>query len=885
MDQRQSLERDLAPTYTIERELGRGGMATVFLAMDMRHDRPVALKVLHPDLAQSLGAERFEREIKLVARLQHPHILTVLDSGDAGGQLWFSMPFVEGESLRDRIRREKQLAVDDALRIAGEVARALDYAHRQGIVHRDVKPENILLTRDGDTLVADFGIARALAGGDARLTDTGMAVGTPAYMSPEQAAAEYEVDGRSDVYALGAVLFEMLSGEPPFTGATPQAVIAKRFSGEIPKVRVVRPSVPEAIELAITRSLAPVAADRYATAGDFARALAQPTLSITAATSESATVGVPRRSASSRRLVPVGLALVACVVLAAGALFAWKRTHPISTEPISLVRRIAVLPFENDGDSADAYFADGVTDAVRGKLADIPGIEVVARSSSVRYAHTTKTPAKIGDELGAQYLLTGTVRWAKQRDGSSRVQVSPELVLASTAATRWQQPFDASLTDVFQVQAEIAARVVSSLDIALGDSSKRKLAARPTENLQAYDEYLRATAIIAHSAGPASFRPAILHLSNAIQLDSNFAVALAARAAGYMYLYANGVPTRASAEAARRDAERALVIDPTLAAGHVALAMYRSDVMRDLNGAETELKTALRLSPGDAAIMSRAAGNELALGQWDSARMHLERAVALDPRSSSSKRRLGLLLRWLRRYDESQAMLDNALAVDPTNLDVAEERAMVDLARGNLAGAQAVINSVPRGGDSTMLVTYFAVYQDLYWALDDAEQRQLLRLSPAPFDGDRGTWGLTMAETWWARGESVRARAYADSACTGLAAQLRDNPDDPQRHALYGLALAFAGHKAEAIREGEQAVKLQPIIQDAFSGPYIQHQLVRIYILSGEPEKALDRLEPLLAAPYDLSPGWLRIDPNFVPLHGNPRFDRLANAPSRPFRS
>jgi len=212
----EGLREALSQSYALERELGRGGMATVYLAHDLRHDRPVALKVLLPELAATLGPDRFQREIRLAARLQHPHILTVHDSGEAAGQLWFTMPFVEGESLRDRLLRERQLSVDDALRIGTEAARALDYAHQHGVVHRDIKPENIMLTSDGSTLVADFGIARAL-GGDDGLTQTGFSVGTPAYMSPEQAAGDKALDARTDIYSLASVLYEMLAGEPPFT--------------------------------------------------------------------------------------------------------------------------------------------------------------------------------------------------------------------------------------------------------------------------------------------------------------------------------------------------------------------------------------------------------------------------------------------------------------------------------------------------------------------------------------------------------------------------------------------------------------------------------------------------------------------------------------------
>jgi len=303
---RARLEAALSGHYAIGRELGRGGMATVYLAHDVRHDRPVALKVLHPELASALGPERFQREIRFAARLQHPHILTVLDSGEAAGLLWFTMPYVEGESLRDRLNREKQLPVDDALRIAREAADALDYAHGHGVIHRDIKPENILLG-GSHALVADFGIARALTPGAAgeQLTTTGLSVGTAAYMSPEQAAGERDVDARSDVYALGIVLYEMLAGETPFAAPTPQAMVARRFTEAPRPVRLLRESVPEGVERAVQRALARTAADRFATAADFARALAAEALAPAAAPDAvAASRGVPSAMPGALRAAP-----------------------------------------------------------------------------------------------------------------------------------------------------------------------------------------------------------------------------------------------------------------------------------------------------------------------------------------------------------------------------------------------------------------------------------------------------------------------------------------------------------------------------------------------------------------------------------------------------
>ena len=868
------LQTTLADRYRLDRELGRGGMATVFLAHDLRHDRPVALKLLHPELAATLGPERFQREIRTTARLQHPHILPVLDSGEAVGQLWYTMPYVEGESLRDRLRGEGQLPLDDALQIACEVADALGYAHTQGIVHRDIKPENILLSR-GHALVADFGIARALQAADAEhLTATGVAVGTPAYMSPEQAEGASSVDGRSDLYSLGCVLYEMLTGEVPYTGRTPQAVIAKRVLEPLPHVRTLRASVPEAVEQAISRALALTPADRFATAAEFAKVLTQPpaTPSATTLSRTAPPMTVDRWRGVPRWLVMLGLG----VLLGAGVLLAWLRARP---QPGSVSpKRLAVLPFENLGRPEDEYFADGVTDEVRGKLSALPGLEVIARASSSEYKQTTKKPQQIGRELGVDYLLTGTVRWERSVSGSSLVRVSPELVQVSTASTKWQAPFEAPLTAVFRVQADVAARVAKALGLALGTRERERLGEQPTENLAAYDAFLKGEEITDGliTGDWAALRTAIGYYERAVALDSTFVLAWAQLSRAHSTIYGlSSNPPGVEAKAARKAADRALALARFRPEGYLALGDYYASMLLDLAGALEQYTKGLQLAPKDTRLLNAVAACKQGLGQVDEALELLQGAEALDPRSVEVSENLVYALVRLRRYDEALGTAERARALAPANLRTIGANVIVHLARGDLNGARGAIRKVPSEVDPTALVAYLATFDDLHWVLDDEQQRLLLRLTPEQFGGSLAAWGLALAETYALRGDTASSRIYADSARLALENRLSSGRQEEWVRVYLGLALGFMGRKGDAVREGERGIVLWPK-ENPGSTADLRRVLAWTYLIVGEQEKALDQIESFLKVPsYWVSPGWLRIDPAFTPLRGNPRFERL----------
>ena len=932
--------------YAIDRVLGEGGMATVYLATDLKHHRPVAVKVMRPDLARTLGAERFLREVEIAAQLSHPHILPVHDSGDADGVLFYVMPYVDGESLHERIKRETQLPVGEALRMAREVAEALAYAHARKIIHRDIKPANIMLSA-GHALVADFGIARAVGNGEV-ITLTGFAVGTPQYMSPEQASGSASVDGRSDVFALGAVLYEMLAGEAPFTGPNAQAIVARSLTETPRSLTAVREGVSPPIEAVVARSLTKNPADRWQTAADFARALgaAEDQLRATPVSGvrSTATLAGPAPGPSAGTVwatfgvvagmalaiiyglvrrwgLPVWALVLAVSLLAIGgfvllvtgrmearrargsrvaglaAVFTWKnatlggvaalglwavvatvlvfRGPAGTTEPGSGIR-LAVLPFENRGAPDDNYFVDGVADQVRGKLMGLKGFQVTARASSDQYRATKKTPRQIGSELGVDYLLASTVTWVKAAGGRGRVQVVPELIDVKTGAGKWQQSFDAELTDIFEVQGDIATQVAGALDVALAPNEKQGIAERPTTSLAAYDLYLKARAITAND--PASLRRSIDYGEQAVALDSTFVDAWIGLSVALSQLYFTGTPTPELAARSRAAADRAQVLAPDKVGTHFARYLYFTNVANDLAASEGEVLQAMRVAPNDAGVLRMAAGMEARRGRWQESLVHARQAMRIDPRTRQSKLALWSTLTSLRRFPEAVTLGREIVTEFPRDLNLRQGLARVYLMQGDLASARAVIRETPAEVPRTAAATYFAIYQDLYWVLEEEDQRLVMRLGPSMFDDDRPTWATVQMQLSTLHGDQARARAFADTAQAEFAQQLRATPNDPQQRLFRGLALATLGRKAEAIDEATRGASFNPISQDQASGAYYQHQLMRVYLLAGETEKALDVLEALVKVPYVLTPAWIRIDPNFAPLKGNSRFEKLVTA-------
>ncbi|MEP6768405.1 MAG: protein kinase [Acidobacteriota bacterium] len=856
-------------SYEIVSTLGVGGMGEVYRARDRRLERDVAIKVLPDSVSadpESLG--RFEREARAIAALSHPNILAIHDFGTHEGVSYAVLELLEGETLRAKLDAgpfDWKQAVDYGL----QIGKGLSAAHEKGVVHRDLKPENVFVTKEGHLKILDFGLAKriaaALPGQETSAptvsgrTEPGTVMGTLTYMSPEQLKG-LPVDYRSDIFSSGAILYEMLSGQKAFGRLTASETIAAILKEEPREFSTLRRDVPVTLDHIVRHCLEKDPDRRFQTARDVVFALSEQSLP---ATTDMARSGV-RVSGRTRVL----LAAFIVALAAAGVVF---RLHPQKAETVGL-KRVAVLPFENLGSPEDDYFADGIADAVRGKLTSVKGLEVIARGSSLSYKKSTKSQKSISDELQAPYLLTATVRWQKT-SGASRVQVTPELVevrASGAPASKWQQPFDASLTDVFQVQSDIASRVAQELGVALGGGEEKRLSEKPTLNLAAYDAFLQGEA-----ARSSSQRKALGFYEQAVALDPEFALAWArvSQICGTLFWF--NTPTPELAERARQAAEKAVALAPDRPDGYLALGDYQRYVAVDSNRSVEQYSRAFRLGPVNADLLAARARMEARLGHWDAAIGYYRQAERLDPRSVGRKKELGSALLSLKRVREAREMLDRALALPPVGAFVILAKAETFLVEGDLPGARAVVMSAPKDIQPTELVEILAMEDDLLWVLNKPQTELLLRLTPSAFDDNRGAWAISLAQACALKGDKGKLHTYAEEARKAFELGLAGQPQDPQRHALLGLALAYLGRKEEAIRQGERAVALQPIDKDAYMGPYYQHQLVRIYTLVGEPEKALDRLEPLLKVPYTLSPGWLRIDPNFDPLRQNPRFQKL----------
>ncbi len=675
------LRTALAGRYEIGREIGQGAFATVYLAKDSRHDRQLALKVLNADPSSDTGELRFIREIRLLARLQHPHILPLHDSGHVEAILYYLMPYVSGETLRDKMSRERHLPIDAAARIACEAADALSYAHGQGVIHRDIKPENILLS-GGHAIVADFGIARAIdVGGVQQLTRTGMGgPGTPAYMSPEQLMGDRKLDGRSDIYSLGCVLYEMLTGKPPFVG---KEGFVKRFTEPAPRPSVVRKEVPHWLDDVVAKALERDPGDRFGRADEIVRALSdhssldppQPATSIAVSPTSALTTSGKGKRDSEASVEPIAY-----------------RSTPNTANRLREIEQpsIGVLPFANMSENPDnEYFSDGITEEILNALARIPTLKVAARTSSFALKGKSLGITEIGQLLNVSTVLEGSVRRMGQR-----VRISAQLINATDGYHIWSERYDRELEDVFEIQDEIARTIVDRLKVKLTAAQDQALGKRHTENVEAYELYLRGRHCWYRWNMRGMLEKAIRHFEHALVKDPDYALAYHGLADSYSLPGLWGfLPPSTVLPKALAAATRAVELAPELAESRTSLGFVQL-LSLDWDAAESSLLHAIDLNPRHALAHSFHAW---LLSIVDRQREAVEAArlgQELDPLSPATNGIAALVSYHGRQYDQAIAESQRALERDRTSFLALLAMTMSYAAKGMNAEA---INHAERG--------------------------------------------------------------------------------------------------------------------------------------------------------------------------------------------
>lgn len=868
--------------YEIERPLGRGGMAAVYVARDAKHNRSVALKLFSAEASSLADAERFAREIRLASQLQHPHLCAIYDSGESDGRLWFTMPLVAGASLRERLDREPRPPHALVRRIIREAASGLQAAHRAGIVHRDVKPENLLLTSDEATLVADFGIARAAAADGAAtpaLTGTGLLLGTPAYMSPEQLEGRSDIGPACDQYALAMVAYEMLAGRHPDVRESGRRQPFTRLVEGFDPIPDLPPQLAQGVNAVLARALHKEPAQRYDSIAGFAQALES---AMTAPAQASAPgQGSPRPS--RRPALLAALAIIAVISLG-GVAYWMAQRGGTSTE----LPRLAVLAFENVGDPGDSTFTGGVGDAVRERLASLTNVEVMTRGASVAAGVREQDPATIARRLELDYLLTGTVRWS-QRD--SQVVITPELVRIGRRgpSVLWTERIVGRTENVFSLQEAVAARVARAMNATLEGTTDDALA-RGTRNLDAHEAFLEGerASLYGSVADRGMLQRADSIYSRSVALDPRYGLAWSrlAWARAYSYTMYGGGPERRDLVAATVDSAK------RYAANEPYTSLAESFFVSSTVGPREAIpltRAATERHRSSALLLAQMATLYQRSGKLDSAQIYLRRGLRLDPNDPTVLLRAAMIFNVTRQYPASDSVSSRGLAVSRGNTGLHLHRIQAALGAGDSAEARrrVLVAYGEAGARGTTVIARMLDSYPIAWVVPRPLLDEILAADSTAFSS-ADSRRLIRAQAFAVLGDSAAMRREAQAAAEN---QRRLRLRYERRNAAAGLgaegnALASAGllesiavamlGDCAPIRAHAQLVDARgPGERDYVSYGYAQYSVARALTACGDHEAAIARLESLLAQPASYSRAWLALDPTFAPLRTHPRFPEL----------
>ncbi len=850
--------------YVIIEKIGAGGMGEVYLAEDTSLNRRVALKFLSLLLSRDdTSRKRFIREAQAVAKLNHPNVVGVYEVGEYQGRPFFAMQNIEGRSLKEH-SAEQELPIEEIVALAIQLSEGLQAAHSLGIIHRDIKPSNIIIDSGGRARIVDFGLASM--GAPDHLTRSGSTLGTVGYMSPEQAEGK-TTDQRGDLFSLGVVLYELITRRNPFVrdseAATLRAVVEARPE---PLARY-RSGVPDELQRIIQRLLEKNPDHRYQSAAGLVsdlKRLIQP--------SSVAAVSSPARRG---KRYPYIAGVVIFILAVAGIFWATTRGHRAEKSAPQKQRvMLAVLPFENLGAPEDEYFADGITDAITSRLASIRGLGVISRTSAIQYKHTDKSLPQIASELGVDYILEGTILWDKSGD-TDRVRITPQLINASDNTHIWADNYERALTQIFAVQTDIATRVVEALDVTLLEPERRSLQAASTNNLDAYDLYLRAKEYATRSYEEKDFQTAITLLDKALEFDPNYVEALAGL--GYvdveMYLFEFD-HTKKRLDSAKALIDRAASLDPDNPDVLFARAMYYYHGLFDYDKALEKVDKLISIAPSRIDSYRILSAIKRRQGKWDEALQNDAKLTKLNPRDAREIFEAGVTQQMVRNYAEAEKLFKRAISLAPdVSMFYSQLAQMYILWNGNVEKSRQLILDAKNNmdpGDATMLLVQCDVFDHKY---TEALQR-LSGLIYGPFD-DSSDYYSTKGYVYEKLGDTLRSKILYDSSLSFLESQPPEILNTFRYKDKLADTYAGLGRIQDALRAAQEAADLVPMDKDAVFGYLALFNQSIILVRVGEYDRGMDLLDYLLSVPGYVSVSWLKLSPDYDVIRDNPRFKAL----------
>ncbi len=861
--------------FRIERELGRGAMGVVYLAHDTKLDRPVAIKSLPIEVMESPKMRsRFAREARVLASLNHTNIAIIFEQLEqTEGTCYLVLEYVPGTTLAEYIA-ETKLELNEVLTVAQQIAEAVTAAHEQDVIHRDLKPGNIKITPEGKVKVLDFGLAKAV--GDeipdhqSTVTEPGRLFGTPAYMSPEQARGK-PTDKRSDIWSFGCVLYEMLTGVIPFKGDTVSDTLANILQRE-PDWQALPQNTPENIRILLRRCLEKDPNRRLRDIG-YAGIEISETLS---------SLAVKSSVTARTKLRKIALVISAASIVVLFALAVWLFLGE-QTLPDSKDKRMVVLPFENLGLAEDDYFTDGITEEITSRLSSIHNLGVISRTSANQYKNSDKTIRQIGEELGVEYVLEGTVRWERPLEGPSQVRVTPQLIRVSDDTHLWSDRYDAVLANIFEVQSDIAEKVAKALDIALLEPERLVIKSRPTENMEAYEYYLRGNEYFHRSTLEDDLTMAMKMYEKTAELDPAFALAYArlseVHANMYWHYYDHSEERIALAKQA---VDKAFELNPELPEVHLALGHYYYHCHLDYDRALEQFDIARISQPSNGDLLSFIGFVQRRQGKFEQAIVHIKKASELDPLSPEIAFELADTYMLARKYPEAEYYYKRAALSPDLPWPYANGGWLYLRWQGDIQKARAAFEQVS-WKSGYLEHPYDLLKSVLFDVFENKYQAALENLSSVRLESFDTQFLFIPKELLFAQisglmGNQQSEKLYYESARIILEAKIKELPEDSRFHSSLGLAYAGLGLKDDAIREGELATQLLPVSKDAWRGAFRIDDLARIYVMVGEFDAAIEKLEFLLDIPSELTVPLLRLDPAWDPLRDQPRFKKLVEA-------